>query len=232
MSPCFHHFLLFSCKKKWDCTAGDFYSFSCSVVHDGALLGFSRACRKHHGCCGGLGKASRNLPICRRVHRQLCLGTAELCYYRGYPATTELREVCRSFVCKPREALHALDKHLLLLLEGYKVWWVKRDTTSILQNLRVWFFSFPLSLKFTVHTIWHEVLLIFIFLQNYDVLCSWLCHCECILHPCVFTCLNVPWRSIYMWVSLDPWGEDVCVRVCVYVETAVCSAFFLTYWLL
>lgn len=43
---------------------------------------------------------------------------------------------------------------------------------------------------------------------------------------------DVPWRSNYMWVSLNPWGEDVCACVCVYVETAVCSAFFLTYWLL
>ncbi|RLW11286.1 hypothetical protein DV515_00001782 [Chloebia gouldiae] len=53
--------------KKWDCATGDFYSFSCFVVCDGTLLSLSRACRKHYGCCGGLGKASRNLTICRRV---------------------------------------------------------------------------------------------------------------------------------------------------------------------
>lgn len=32
----------------------------------------------------------------------------------------------------------------------------------------------------------------------------------------------------YLWIR----EVRMCVRVCVYVETAVCSAFFLTYWLL
>lgn len=38
-----------------------------------------------------------------------------------------------AFICKPREALHTLDKHLLLLFKGYEVCWVRRDITSILQ---------------------------------------------------------------------------------------------------
>lgn len=120
MCPCFHHFLLFSAKKKWDCTSGDFYSFSCFVIRDGVLPGLGRAHGKCRGRHGGLGKASRNLPVCRRVHGLLCLRIAELCYFSGCPATTGLGEECRRFVCKPREALHPLEK-CLLLLQGYKL---------------------------------------------------------------------------------------------------------------
>lgn len=170
MCPCFHHFLLFSAKKKWDCTSGDFYSFSHFVIHDGILLGLSRAHRKRHRRHGGFGKATEHLAACRRVHGLPCLRIAKLCYSSGSPATAEKGEGYRRFVCKLQRHYTCL-KNACCLLRGYKLW-AERDRTYILQNLSMWFFPFP-SPKFTACTVWQEILLIFIFLQNYDVLCSW-----------------------------------------------------------
>lgn len=114
MCPCFHHFLLFSAKK-WDCTSGDFYSFSHFVIHDGILPGLSRARRKRHRRHGGFGKASRNLAACKRVHGLPCLRIAKLCYFSGSPATAEQGEGYRRFVCKLQKALHPFEKWLLFI---------------------------------------------------------------------------------------------------------------------
>lgn len=47
-------------------------------------------------------------------------------------------------------------------------------------------------------------------------LCSWLCHCECIVHACVFTCLRCTIQK-YLCVGISGsvrWG-CVCVCVCI-----------------
>lgn len=102
MCPCFHHFLLFSAKKKWDCTSGGFYSLSYFVIHDDFLLGLGRARRNTAVCTEGWAQWAGSRQPTRRVHGSLCLRVAELYYLSGSPAAIQLGEGRRRLVGKLR----------------------------------------------------------------------------------------------------------------------------------
>lgn len=103
MCPCFHHFLLFSAKKKWDCASGGFCSFSGFVTHAGpqqretAVLGTEDLAKQ-----AGTSQSAAGCTGC-------CAW--DLRFLSGCPATSKLGEGWGRFTCKPGEA----EKRLLLL---------------------------------------------------------------------------------------------------------------------
>lgn len=181
--PCFHHFLLFSAKQKWDCP--HFWGFLqlLWVCHTCWVSAEGNCCAWH----GGHGRASRSIPICSRV-RRFCVWDLRL--LSGCPAGRGVRGVWVQ-AWRGWKTLVVIEVVCSCCLWGYKLWWAKGDRTEILPNLRAWFFPFPLLPQnsqpelFDMRSYWYSYLLtlIFMFLQNYDALCSWFCRYKCIRYP-------------------------------------------------
>lgn len=218
MCPCFHHFLLFSAKK-WDCTSGDFYSFSHFVIHDGILPGLSRARRKRHRRHGGFGKASRNLAACKRVHGLPCLRIAKLCYFSGSPATAEQGEGYRRFVCKLQKALHPFEKWLLFIARlqtlsqkrqnsTFCKTWGRGSSPFLPQN------SHPAL--FDMRSYWYSY---FCRTMTFYVADHFTVNVYCIL---VCSCVWRLPKEVFLYGYLDPLGEGMCLCVCMYMGKLLC----------
>lgn len=159
MCPCFHHFLLFSAKKKWDCASGDFYSFSPFLsIRDGVLPGFGRAGGKGHSGHGGLGEANQGADKpaggCRgcRVWELQSFATLVVS-----PATARLGEgCCRRLVCKLRwhctcirnvcwycEVANFEPKATeLIFCKTLGIWFIPKNSQPALFDMRAYWHSY------------------------------------------------------------------------------------------